>query len=443
MDLKTPTSGTFYASGNETSRNKTTFEFNFRNEENKNDKFNSTKTNNNNDINVLNKTGSVRFLNDNKINENLVENKNSNEEEMEKNKASSFLENKKRIEEEEEKSSKTKSNTNFINNKKEKLNNDNENDIRKNENDFKETSNCARQAQLSEKVITNNLDRFKNIVSETNKINHFENSSSKRVRTAGDFHTRRTEFSINMYKNPKNAYEAQKNSAKEYERMIKTSHEQRREGKQFIPNTKLINQKMLESDIFFVSNKTEEKFNMYGSRNPRQSSNNFYNSNNMDVNNNPKDHLTSDVFLQKNNEASKKKIGEKYLFNGNNYLKIGYYPSARSNSEWSPRSQVKSFMNYNSCEYDLFNPYMKKSVFTREKIQNEANGMNPVYRQNSITEFVDLTRNFVPNYNKEFVKAIGKEERIFSKKQDLCVNFLELHKEYNNICEKPFIKKMV
>lgn len=68
-------------------------------------------------------------------------------------------------------------------------------------------------------------------------------------------------------------------------------------------------------------------------------------------------------------------------------------------------------------------------------------GSNPVHRQKCITEFVDLTRNFVPNYNKDFVDAIHKEERIFAKNQNMCSNFLNLHKEYKNLCDKPFYKK--
>ncbi len=334
------------------------------------------------------------------------------------------------------------------NNNKKKV----ENNLQKGENQLKEKidykENTEEYAAIDVIKSTNNLEKFKHIVSETSKNRlPFENSSSKRVRTAGDFYPRRTEFNLQTTQIPKSVYEAQKQGAKEYERIIKTSHDQRREGKQFIPNTRLISEKMLESDIFCLSsnNRAEEKMNLYGAANdPRQSSYKFYSRNNEMNKIITKDYLNSDVFAQKNNEASQKKIGERYLkFNDNKYNKISYYPSAKSNSEWSPRSKVKSFMNHNSTEYDLFNSNRKNPFFTREKIQCESNGVNPINRQKSISEFVDLTRNFVPNYNKEFVNAIGKDEMIFSKKQNLCVNFLDLHKEYNNLCDKPFIKKSV
>lgn len=279
-----------------------------------------------------------------------------------------------------------------------------------------------------------NLDRFKNIISENNKNRIIlDNSSLKRIKTAGDYQPKRSDLEFNKNINNKNTFEIQNNCGKEYERIIKTSHDQRRLGNEFIPNTRLINQKMLESDIFFFSNKVEDKSNLYHSRNVKSKSGNL-------IPDSKQNYLESDVFNFSNNEASQKKIGEKYLFNDNKYKKIGYHPSAKSNSEWSPKNYVKSYMNYNSCDYDLFNPYMKKTVFTKEKIK-ESSGINPIHRQKCITEFVDLTRNFVPNYNRDFVNAINKEERIFSKTRDLCGNLLELHKEYYNICTKPFKKK--
>jgi len=368
----------------------------------------------------------VRFVNEDKTGKNL-EIKNSNQDEIEKNKESQVIENKKEMEE----AKTSQINTNNI------FNNIDKNNLNKNLNLKNENFKTLEQNPIQNvaKSSTNNLDKFKNIVYETSKHQVFyENPSAKRLRTTNDFQPSVTEFDFHVGKNTNNAYEVHKNCAKDYERIIKTSHDQRREGTQFIPNPRLINQKMMESDIFFLSNIPQKKANLYGTSNIRLSTNNKIII---------KDYLSSDVFVQKNNEASRKKIGEKYLYDDNKYKKIGYHPCAKSNSEWSPRNQVKSFMNHNSCEYDLFNPYMKKVVFTKEKIQSEANNINPVNRQKSITEFVDLTRNFVPNHNKEFEKAIGKENRIFSKKRELCSNFLELHKEYYNICEKPFIKKFV
>jgi len=287
-----------------------------------------------------------------------------------------------------------------------------------------------------------NLDKFKNLVSfKDNKT-----ISAKRIKTAGDYQPKRSDFNLEMAKNPKTVFEMQSNCAKEYERMIKTSHENRKEQKEQIPNTRVIKQKMLESDIFFFSNKGEDKAKLYCNYINNNSSRNLKNAiRNYNYPPFPKpDYLSSDVFIMKNNETSQKKIGEKYLMNDNKFEKIGYHPSNKSNSEWSPKNYVKSYMNYNSCDYDLFNPFMKKSVYTKDNINKEASGVNPNHRQKCITEFVDLTRNFVPNCNKDFVNAIAKDDKIFSRKQDLCTNFIELHKkEYSNICNQPFVKKFV
>jgi len=178
---------------------------------------------------------------------------------------------------------------------------------------------------------------------------------------------------------------------------------------------------MNKSDIFFTSSNPTNETNK----------NNFEKY----------DYQNSDVLKSKNNDTSHKKVGEKYLFSENKYEKIGFYPSGVSHSAWSPKKKAKSYMNYNSNDYDIINPFIKKKSYTRKQIDLEALGLDPIHRQKCITEFIDLTRNFVPNSNKDFVDAIHKDERIFAKNQNMCANFLDLHGEYKNLCDLPFCKK--
>ncbi len=285
----------------------------------------------------------------------------------------------------------------------------------------------------------NNLDKFKNLVSG-------DLSRQKRVKTAVEYESKRSDINLEMIKNSKTVYELQKICGNDYERMIKSSHENCRAQMGIIPNPRIINQKMLESDIFFYKNKGDPKDNLFSNNINNNKLRSLKNEiKNFNIPPFPKpDYNNSDVFILKDNEASQKKNGEKYLTNENKYKKIGYYPTDKSNSEWSPKIFVKSYMNHNSCDYDLFNPYMKKKIYTKDQISKEANGINPINRQKSITEFVDITRNFVPNCNKDFVNAIAKDNKIFSRKQELCSNFLNLHKkEYNNLSYQPFVKKFV
>lgn len=80
------------------------------------------------------------------------------------------------------------------------------------------------------------------------------------------------------------------------------------------------------------------------------------------------DYQNSDVFELKNNEISQKKDGEKHLFLENKYEKIGFYPSAESHSAWSPKKNAKSYMNYNSNDYDIINPFIKKKTLLENKL---------------------------------------------------------------------------
>ena len=277
----------------------------------------------------------------------------------------------------------------------------------------------------------NNLKKFENKILENDIIglNH-EYLKTKPIKTPGEYKPIRTDFDLNNETDSKKLFQNQNNCGKEYDRLIKTSEVSRNIGK--VPLSRIINQRMQKSDIFFCENK-----------NPNSSSNH---SNNVSqtitlTSFHKSDFLNSDIFALKSNQISHKKTGEKHLLLENKYEKGGYYPGGNSNSAWSPKTQIKSLINHNSSGYDIINPCLKNNVHSIKQIDFEVNNINPFHRQKGLTEFLDLTRNFIPNYNKNFLNAISKDQKLFSKNQNLCANYLNLHGEYKNICDRPYIKK--
>ena len=60
----------------------------------------------------------------------------------------------------------------------------------------------------------------------------------------------------------------------------------------------------------------------------------------------------------------------------------------------------------------------------------------------SISEFNDLSRVYVPNNSKNYLIALNNNEKSFRKNINVCDSYNNLSKMYNNICEKPFVKKI-
>ena len=146
--------------------------------------------------------------------------------------------------------------------------------------------------------------------------------------------------------------------------------------------------------------------------------------------------------MQKNNEKSLGKIGEKHLLKNRNLKE--YVPSQRSNSEWrSKKIDFNSYMNHHSCEYDIVKPEVERKIYTKNVIFLEANGKNPAKRQKGLSELIDLTRIGVPNPNREFVGAFQKNEKLFLKNDNMCNDFLNLYKGYDNMVGKPFTKEVI
>ena len=160
-----------------------------------------------------------------------------------------------------------------------------------------------------------------------------------------------------------------------------------------------------------------------------------------------KDHQNSDIFLEKNDMDSILKNGETYLFKPN---KIESYTNSReSNSKWMAKTNIPTLLNHVSTEYNIINPGNKGISNTKNKIlidcENKknpnfecVNNFNPIYRQKSLCEFIDITRNGAPNPGKDYLKAYNSSKDAFRLRSEVCGTLGDLHHTYKELIVKPF-----
>lgn len=208
----------------------------------------------------------------------------------------------------------------------------------------------------------------------------------------------------------------------EYERLVKTSHTNRHNPNFPIVNAKEIKSKMQSSDVFFRKKDNQDIIQCSHSKQKAL------------------DYQDSDIFNHKNNLISNNKSGEPYMIK--DPKKVYYSITSKSNSEWHTKNSVPTLLNYTSAEYHLLNPGIKNISKTKKDIVESAGMFNPTYRQKSICEFIDLTRVGVPNPNKEYLQAFNKAKFSFGRNTNLCGSYLNVHRMYKNMSDRPFVKKI-
>ena len=158
-----------------------------------------------------------------------------------------------------------------------------------------------------------------------------------------------------------------------------------------------------------------------------------------------KDFQNSDVFLQKNDLTSILKSGEEYLFKPKK-AKI-YSITQESNSKWEANTKIPTLLNHSSKEYNIVKPKLKGMDNTKENIITECdnkrninivNDYNPIYRQKSLCEFIDITRVGGPNANKDYRKTFSQFPNCFQKRSDVCGTTEDMFNTYKNLINKPF-----
>ena len=156
----------------------------------------------------------------------------------------------------------------------------------------------------------------------------------------------------------------------------------------------------------------------------------------------------SDIFNKKITPYIIKKSSEKTFFKdlqkNRDKEEIKYIKNSESTKGWRLRKPIPSLLNYSSSKYNILNPSIKNFCKTKENIYDECNqhfgGYNPIRKQKSVSEFVDLTNVHAPNINNEYNNILKKNPGGFKKQNNMFTEYYKLHHYYYNISEKPFYK---
>ena len=242
--------------------------------------------------------------------------------------------------------------------------------------------------------------------------------------------TKKDSFRLNSTKNEalqRNLHSSQgfpiKEHSMNYERILKTSHANREENFKI---SRELKEKNKESDPFFLKKYdfAEEKYNKERENGLNAKKPNYYDS---------------DVFFSKDFNANKDKSYDKFIISQQNKF---YGITNTSKSEWSPKNSKTNLLNHTSVPFSIFNANVKSFMKSKDEIMKEHNG-SPANRQKSICEFIDLTRVFCPNPNKDYLNALQKSSSAFQRTSNICASFQNVKSEYESIIKNPFFKKNI
>ena len=198
---------------------------------------------------------------------------------------------------------------------------------------------------------------------------------------------------------------------------------------------KLNQLKQHESDIFFMKNKD---INKEENKNQTIAKQNLYKF------------TDSDIFNLKNNDPIIiEKSGERSFFRNlknisENIKNVTYNMNNETLLGWKLRNPLPSLYNYTSTQYHLLNRNIKNIGKTKETVFNECkklpDNFNPIHKQKSLCEFIDLCRVSAPKINNDYNKAINMNPNVFRRKNESSSEFFDIYNHYNSICDKPFQK---
>ena len=202
--------------------------------------------------------------------------------------------------------------------------------------------------------------------------------------------------------------------------------------------------KQYQSDIFFLKEKERETKNE-----ENKNENNIRNKFVSEKAKNLLKYTDSDIFnLRKQDKTTIEKSGEYSYFRKLDPNKTNDKALYNINSEtllgWKLRAPLPSLYNYTSTKFHLLNRDIKNIGKTKEIVANECKNMNtnfnPIHKQKSLCEFIDLSRVSAPNINNDYNKALNDNPNIFKKQNDISSEYFDIYNKYNSICDKPFQK---
>jgi hypothetical protein len=153
---------------------------------------------------------------------------------------------------------------------------------------------------------------------------------------------------------------------------------------------------------------------------------------------NQKDYKQSDIFYLKNDDLSKNKSSEQYLFkknympqkveneNKNNLLEFGWKPKTIKN---------KSRIGVSSVAFNILNP----SLRGLSPIKKEIDSMNKNNFEKApiMSEYLDLCKPGELNLRQDFFDKMNDNINVFHRK-NYCAAYGDLHHEYKDLVDNMF-----
>jgi hypothetical protein len=161
-------------------------------------------------------------------------------------------------------------------------------------------------------------------------------------------------------------------------------------------------------------------------------------SNNNYSTRNQKDYRKSDIFNLINDDLSRNKSSEKYLF------KKSYMPQIIENDKktsiiragWSPKStKNKSRIGVPSVSFNILNPEVKNFSPIKKEIDSMNN--NNFEKPPLMSEYANMCKPGDSNVRKEFLDEIKNNQNIYHRK-NYCAAYCDLYNEYKDLINDMF-----
>ena len=151
-----------------------------------------------------------------------------------------------------------------------------------------------------------------------------------------------------------------------------------------------------------------------------------------------KDYKKSDIFYLINDDLSKNKSSEKYLFK-KNYMPPKIEKKQKTNINevgWSPKSQRnKSRIGCSSVAFNILSPSLKS--FSPLKKDIDLLNKNNFEKAPLMSEYIDMCKPGEINLRQEFTDKFNENKNVFHKK-NFCAAYGDLYHEYKDLVNNIF-----
>ena len=151
-----------------------------------------------------------------------------------------------------------------------------------------------------------------------------------------------------------------------------------------------------------------------------------------------KDYHKSDIFYLVNDDLSKEKTSEKYLFKPNySPMKLGKDKKTTLNEVgWSPKiDKNKSRIGCSSCPFNIINPSLKSLSPMKKEIDKMNN--NNFEKPPLISDYINMCKPGDTRLRRDFSVKLNENKGMFHRK-NYCASYSDLYHEYKYLVNSVF-----